>query len=214
MGGIRPRARPRAERCLTLEEREEISRGIARGQSARAIARALGRSHTTIAREINRCGGRRRYRAHAADREAWRRSASARSARSLRPLRAMLHGVAQGVPPFPAAAVEAICRELAEAVTGAQIANLLAPLDVPKSDGPRTQGPLGPSSVRRTGLAHACLDVAPSAGRRPVTSGDEVQYGRPGFASVEEPRRWPARETQLLEGDVSSFGRFAQYANS
>ena len=73
-GGIRPRARRRPERCLSLEEREEISRGIARGQSARKIARALGRSHTTITREINRCGGRRRYRAHAADREAWRRS--------------------------------------------------------------------------------------------------------------------------------------------
>src|SRR5215207_2208329 len=73
-GGIRPRARRRPERCLSFEEREEISRAIARGQSARAIARALGRSHTTIAREIKRCGGRRRYRAHAADREAWWRS--------------------------------------------------------------------------------------------------------------------------------------------
>jgi DNA-binding CsgD family transcriptional regulator len=66
VGGIRPRARRRPERCLSLEEREEISRGIARGASARAIARALGRSHTTVAREINRCGGRRRYRAQAA----------------------------------------------------------------------------------------------------------------------------------------------------
>jgi IS30 family transposase len=74
LGGIRPRPRRRAERCLTLDEREEISRGIARGQSAREIARTLGRSHTTIAREINRCGGRTRYRAHAADRDAWRRS--------------------------------------------------------------------------------------------------------------------------------------------
>ena len=73
-GGIRPRARRRPERCLSLEEREEISRGIARGHSARSIARALRCSHTTIAREINRCGGRARYRAHAADREAWRRS--------------------------------------------------------------------------------------------------------------------------------------------
>jgi IS30 family transposase len=73
-GGIRPRARRRPERCLSLEEREEISRAIAGGSSARAIARTLGRSHTTITREINRCGGRRRYRAHAADREAWRRS--------------------------------------------------------------------------------------------------------------------------------------------
>jgi IS30 family transposase len=73
-GGIRPRARRRPERCLSLEEREEISRAIARGHSARAIARALGRSHTTISREIDRSGGRTRYRAHAAEREAWRRS--------------------------------------------------------------------------------------------------------------------------------------------
>ena len=73
-GGIRPRARRRPERCLGLEEREEISRAIARGHSARAIARALRHSHTTITREIHRAGGRRRYRAHAAEREAWRRS--------------------------------------------------------------------------------------------------------------------------------------------
>ena len=72
-GGIRPRARRRPERCLSFEEREEISRAIAGGHSARAIARTLGRSHTTIAREIDRCGGRWRYRAHAAEREAWRR---------------------------------------------------------------------------------------------------------------------------------------------
>ncbi len=73
-GGIRPRARRRPQRCLSFEEREELSRGIARGHSARAISRALRRSHTTITREIDRCGGRRRYRAQAADREAWRRS--------------------------------------------------------------------------------------------------------------------------------------------
>jgi transposase, IS30 family len=74
VGGIRPRPRRRAARCLSLEEREEISRGIAGGRSAREIARTLGRSHTTIAREIDRCGGRRRYRSHAADRETWRRA--------------------------------------------------------------------------------------------------------------------------------------------
>jgi IS30 family transposase len=74
MGGIRPRAGRRAECCLTSVEREKISRGIARGESARAIGRVLGRSHTTISREIHRCGGRRRYRAHVAQRAAWERA--------------------------------------------------------------------------------------------------------------------------------------------
>src|SRR5215217_7982007 len=37
MGGIRPRARRRPEMCLSFEEREEVSRAIAGGQSARAI---------------------------------------------------------------------------------------------------------------------------------------------------------------------------------
>ena len=78
VGGIRPRSRRRPERCLTLAEREEISRGIARGESARAIGRTLGRSHTTVSREINRCGGRRSYRAHAAERTAWRRTRRSR----------------------------------------------------------------------------------------------------------------------------------------
>src|SRR5438046_4639984 len=74
VGGIRPRAGRRPERCLALVEREEISRGIARGESARAIGRALGRSHTTVSREIDRCGGRGRYRAHAAEQTAWGRA--------------------------------------------------------------------------------------------------------------------------------------------
>ena len=42
VGGIRPRPRRRAARCLTLDEREEISRAIAGGHSARAIARTWG----------------------------------------------------------------------------------------------------------------------------------------------------------------------------
>jgi IS30 family transposase len=81
VGGIRPRRRRRAERCLCLAEREEISRGIAGGDSARAIARTLGRSHTTIAREIERCGGRRRYRAHAAERQTWGRARRPRASK-------------------------------------------------------------------------------------------------------------------------------------
>ena len=85
VGGIRPRPRRRPASWLGLHEREEISRGIAGGHSARAIARTLGRSHTTIAREIERCGGRRHYRAHAAEREASRR------ARRPRPTKLELH---------------------------------------------------------------------------------------------------------------------------
>jgi IS30 family transposase len=73
-GGIRPALRRRAGRCLSLAEREEISRGIARGESARAIGRRLKRSHTTISREIARSGGKRRYRALFAEEEAWRRA--------------------------------------------------------------------------------------------------------------------------------------------
>jgi len=74
-GGIRPRRpRRRAPSAQTLAEREEISRGIARRDSGRQIAARLGRSHTTISREIGRCGGRRRYRAHFADEEAWLRA--------------------------------------------------------------------------------------------------------------------------------------------
>ena len=52
-------------------EREEISRGIwLRGESLRSIAGRLGRSPSTVAREVARNGGRRRYRACPADRAA------------------------------------------------------------------------------------------------------------------------------------------------
>jgi IS30 family transposase len=48
---------------LSFVEREQISRGLAAGQSVRAIARALGRSASTVSREVNANGGRGRYRA-------------------------------------------------------------------------------------------------------------------------------------------------------
>jgi len=60
---------------LSFAERERISRGIAAEESARAIARALGRSPSTVSREIERCGGRRRYRALGAQRRAVARAA-------------------------------------------------------------------------------------------------------------------------------------------
>lgn len=70
-GGVAPPERKRSPRALTLREREEISRGVAAGCSARKIAARLGRSPSTVSRELNRHGGRRRYRAAEADRRAW-----------------------------------------------------------------------------------------------------------------------------------------------
>ena len=73
-GGMRPTARERSELRLSLEEREEISRGLAAGKSIRAIAGGLGRSPSTVCREVNTNGGRRKYRALVADRAACRRA--------------------------------------------------------------------------------------------------------------------------------------------
>jgi IS30 family transposase len=73
-GGIRPAPKQRSRFALTLAEREEISRGIASGLSLRAIAAQLGRAPSTISREVNRNGGRRRYRASKADEGAWKRA--------------------------------------------------------------------------------------------------------------------------------------------
>src|SRR5438034_8501874 len=56
-GGIRPPPRRRSRLALTLAEREEISRGLALDQSARSIARLLGRSPSSVSREISRNGG-------------------------------------------------------------------------------------------------------------------------------------------------------------
>ena len=73
-GGIRPPDRRRSHRALTLAEREEISRGIVGNLSIRTIASKLGRSPSTISREINRNRGYNQYRATKADQSAWDRS--------------------------------------------------------------------------------------------------------------------------------------------
>ncbi|WP_422656616.1 IS30 family transposase [Nocardioides sp.] len=73
-GGIRPDPRRRASGRLSFEEREEISRGLAAGMSLRAIAAQLGRAASTVSREVATNGGRRRYRAHISDRQAWSRA--------------------------------------------------------------------------------------------------------------------------------------------
>jgi IS30 family transposase len=73
-GGIAPSARHRAAWTLDLGEREEVSRGIAAGLAIRAIARSLGRSPSTISREIARNGGAQTYRATRVDKQAWERA--------------------------------------------------------------------------------------------------------------------------------------------
>ena len=70
-GGVAPRERNRAGCHLSGAEREEISRGLVAGQSVRALSRQLGRSASTISREIQRNGGRDAYRAEAAEHRAW-----------------------------------------------------------------------------------------------------------------------------------------------
>ena len=73
-GGIRPPPRQRSRLALTLAEREEISRGLACRLSLRAIATQLGRSPSTISRELHRNGGATGYRAVKADQAAWGRA--------------------------------------------------------------------------------------------------------------------------------------------
>ncbi|MBA8924813.1 IS30 family transposase [Kutzneria viridogrisea] len=62
-GGIAPAQRTARAGCLTMREREEISRGLHAGQSYQTIATLLGRAVSTISREVRRNGGRDGYRA-------------------------------------------------------------------------------------------------------------------------------------------------------
>ncbi len=73
-GGMKPRGRSRSTIALSLCERESISRGLASGQSIRAMAALLGRSPSTICREVKRNGGAHRYRAVDAEKAAWKRA--------------------------------------------------------------------------------------------------------------------------------------------
>ncbi len=80
-GGVAPIVRRRACTALTADEREGISRGVAAGESVRAIARRLGRAPSTISREIERNGGVARYRARDAEDRAWRTARRPKRAR-------------------------------------------------------------------------------------------------------------------------------------
>lgn len=73
-GGISPPVRRRHPRHLTAAEREVISRGLAMRLSCRRIAAELGRSPSTVSRELARNGGARRYRCVKAENRAWKRA--------------------------------------------------------------------------------------------------------------------------------------------
>lgn len=66
-GGIPPPQRRRSPLALSLAEREEISRALATGHSIRSIAARIGRTPSTVSREVKRNGGRVGYRANRAD---------------------------------------------------------------------------------------------------------------------------------------------------
>ncbi len=70
-GGYRPPVQKRHRLALTLDEREEISRGLVAKLSIRDIAANLSRAPSTISREVRRHGGAKQYRAEKADTAAW-----------------------------------------------------------------------------------------------------------------------------------------------
>lgn len=80
-GGLAPKAPKRSALALTLDDREEISRGISAEESVRCIARRIERSPSTVSREIKRNGGRKRYRAAHAEQCAWSRAKRPQSCR-------------------------------------------------------------------------------------------------------------------------------------
>ncbi len=90
-GGIVPLERCRSRLALSLSEREEVSRGIAAGDSMRRIAFAIRRAPSTVSREVARHDGRKRYRASEADQAAWDR------ARRPKPCRLAAHGRLQKI---------------------------------------------------------------------------------------------------------------------
>ena len=92
LGGVKARRRPRSSLRLSLEDREEIRVGLQAGDSFAQIARSIGRSASTVSREVNHNGGRRRYRAVAADGAAYRRALRPKPAKlaSIPALRALV----------------------------------------------------------------------------------------------------------------------------
>jgi transposase, IS30 family len=79
-------------RRLSLSEREEIHFGLAQGESFSGIASRLGRSVSTVSREVNANGGRNAYRPSKAYRRAFEMARRPKTSKLAdhRPLRAMV----------------------------------------------------------------------------------------------------------------------------
>lgn len=85
-GGVPPRPPlPRSPRVLSIQEREELSRGLAEGLSMTEIARRLHRSPSTVTREVERNSAWGRYRAVVADRRAVLRARRPKPAKLAQP---------------------------------------------------------------------------------------------------------------------------------
>ncbi len=69
-------------RRLSDVEREEVSRGLAQGESISAMAVRLDRAPSTLSREVNRNSGKSGYRAFSAGRRASERASSRRNGKS------------------------------------------------------------------------------------------------------------------------------------
>ncbi len=69
-------------RRLSSAEREEVSRGLAQEERISAIARRLGRSPSTVSREVERNSGKSGYRAFSAGRRAKEHASSRRKGKS------------------------------------------------------------------------------------------------------------------------------------
>ena len=82
-GGVRPRrGRDLQGRYLSFGEREEVALGRAGGESVRSIAARLGRSPSTVSRELRRnVDGDRRYRATTAHALAYGRASRPKPAK-------------------------------------------------------------------------------------------------------------------------------------
>ena len=80
-GGVKPRPKLQSALRLSLPEREEISRGLLAGDSCRVIASRLGRSPSTVSRDVASDGARVQYRAWRADDKAERRARRPKTAK-------------------------------------------------------------------------------------------------------------------------------------